>query len=171
MKTIYLGDLLKDAFYLNSNAKDQVLLESYTLIGENINIDNSYGYKKEGKTIWSFIDKEDFKHVIKINYNPGVKSKELTIKFFWDDNGKPNYSKPPATDDRVFNTHLKIFMHEVLPQLPELFKYAETDKLTLDATDATRYRLYSIALSSLLNLNKYELIKQPTTNTLYIELK
>jgi hypothetical protein len=62
-------------------------------------------------------------------------------------------------------------MQEVLPQLPELFKYAETDELTLDATDPIRYRLYSIALNSLLDFNKYELIKQPTLNTLYVKLK
>jgi len=171
MKTIYLKELLKEVFYANSNVVNQILLETYTLIGENINVNNSYDYAKEGSTIWSFTDKEGYKHITKVNYNPGVKDKELTVKFFWYDGDKPSYDKPPATDEKVFNTHLKVFIQEILPQLPGLFKHIKTDKLTLDATDTTRYRLYSIALSSLLDLSKYDLIKEPNLNTLYIKLR
>jgi hypothetical protein len=171
MKTIYLQELLKDVLYNSSNVRDQILFETYTLIGENINTDNAYEYTAEGKTIWSFVDKEGYKHVIKINYNPGVEDKTLTVKLFWDDNGKPNYTKPPVTDEKIFNTYLKILIEKILPQLPNLFDHTKTDKLTLDATDAIRYRLYSIALSSLLDSSKYDLIKEPKLNTLYIKIK
>lgn len=171
MKTDYLRQLLNDTLHNSSNVVDQILFETYVLIGENINIDNAYEYTSEGKTIWSFYDKNEYNHVIKINYNPGVQDKTLTVKFFWDDNGKPNYDKPPVTDEKVFNTHLKILIEKILPKLPNLFDYTKTDKLTLDATDKVRYRLYSIALSSVLDSDKYDLIKEPKSNTLYIKLK
>lgn len=171
MKTIYLKELLKEVVYTEANLQDQILLETYTLIGENVDIGNSYEYETEGKTIWSFQDKQGIKHVIKINYNPGVKNKELTVKFFWLDGSRPKYDKPPATDEKVFNTHLKIFVEEILPQLPKLLQHTQTDKLTLDATDTARYRLYRIALSSLLDRNKYELVEEPALNILYIKIK
>ena len=171
MNTIYLRDLLKDTLYTNSNMKDQILLETYVLIGENIDVDNCYSYEREGKTIWSFRDSKHYKHVIKLNYNPGVASKELTVKFFWFENDKPRYDKPPITDEKVFNTHLRVFIKEVLPMLPDILKHTETSKLTLDATDTARYRLYRIAMHKLLDSDKYELIEEPSTNSLYIKLK
>jgi len=171
MKTLPLQELFESDLFIGSNPLEQILLETYTLIGENINPDNRYEYTADGKTIWSFIDEEGFRHMMKFNYNPGLKDKELTVKFFWYDNGNKTFQKPPVTDEKVFNTHLYIFLHEILPMLPKVLSHFSVDKLTLDAVDQARYRLYRLALSRLLDKNKYSLVLNPEVNTLYIKLK
>jgi hypothetical protein len=171
MKTESLNQLLDSATYKLASLKDQILFETYVLIGENVDLQNTYMYSNLGKSIWTFEDREGFKHTLKLNYNPGVANKELTVKIFWEKDGKPSYDKPPATDSKVFNTHLKILIDEILPKLPDLLKHFDIDKLTVDATDNVRFRLYSIALTSLLDKDKFELIKVPESNILHIRLK
>jgi hypothetical protein len=169
MRTVHLKELLEDLLYTGASLEDQFLLEAYTLIGENVNLEDYYGYNSLGKSLWTFVDKEGFKHVLKLNYNPGVPDKELTVKLFWDKDGKPSYDKPPATDHKVFSTYLRILVEEILPKLSYFLGYFKVDKLTLDATDYVSYRLYSIALSGLLDKSKFELVKAPDINTLYIK--
>jgi hypothetical protein len=172
VKTQELSNLQSESSFTLSNILEKILLESYTLIGENIDIDNTYDYKKEGSSIWSFIDKNNIKHYTKVNYNPGVKDKQITIKFFWvEEDNKPRYDKPPYTDEKVFNTHLKIFITEILPLMKSYEDHFGIDYITLDPTDEIRYRLYRIALNSILNKSEYEMKEDEKKNLLFIKRK
>ena len=172
MKTQELNNLHSNSDFNLSSILERILLESYTLIGENIDLDSVYDYQKQGSSIWSFNDKHDIKHYTKVNYNPGVEDKQITVKFFWigkDD--KPKYDKPPYTDEKVFNTHLKIFVDEILPLLKSYENHFGIDYITLDPTDKIRYRLYRIALNSIIDKSKYSIEEDDKKNLIYIKRK
>ena len=172
MKTQELNNLHSNSDFNLSSILEKILLESYTLIGENIDLDSVYDYQKQGSSIWSFNDKHDIKHYTKVNYNPGVKDKQITVKFFWigkDD--KPKYDKPPYTDEKVFNTHLKIFVDEILSLLKSYETHFGIDYITLDPTDKIRYRLYRIALNSIIDKSKYSIEEDDKKNLIYIKRK
>ena len=172
MKTQELNNLHSNSNFNLSSILEKILLESYTLIGENIDLDSVYDYQKQGSSIWSFNDKHDIKHYTKVNYNPGVKDKQITVKFFWigkDD--KPKYDKPPYTDEKVFNTHLKIFVDEILSLLKSYENHFRIDYITLDPIDKIRYRLYRIALNSIIDKSKYSIEEDDKKNLIYIKRK
>jgi len=172
MRTQELHNLQSDSSFTLSNILEKILLESYTLIGENIDLGNIYDYKKEGSSIWSFFDKHDIKHYTKVNYNPGVEDKQITVKFFWvGEDGKPKYDKPPYTDERVFNTHLKIFIEEILPLMKSYEDHFGIDYITLDPTDKIRYRLYRMSLNQIIDKSEYEVKDDEKRNLLYIKRK
>jgi hypothetical protein len=155
MKKSSISDQIVD--YTRFNLAEIILLETYILIGENIDLLNVYDYEAVGKTIWSFKDKNSIEHIIKLNYNPTTPP-QVKVKFFWINKGRVDYSKPPYTDEKVFNTHLNILVQEILPYVfTELFnnpkiandsRFKGLNKVELDATDEIRYRLYRKALSS-----------------------
>lgn len=172
MKTQELNNLHSNSDFNLSSILERILLESYTLIGENIDLDSVYDYQKQGSSIWSFNDKHDIRHYTKVNYNPGVEDKQITVKFFWigkDD--KPKYDKPPYTDEKVFNTHLKIFVDEILSLLKSYENHFGIDYITLDPTDKIRYRLYRIALNSIIDKSKYSIEEDDKKNLIYIKRK
>jgi hypothetical protein len=171
MRTDELTRVKASKEYSLANLLDIVLIETYALISDNIDIGNSYSYDQEGSSIWSFEDKHLIKHIEKINYNPGVKDKAVTIKFFWLDNNKPNYDKPPYTDEKVFNTHLNIFVKEILPKLEDCMSDFNIDKITLDPTDNLRYRLYRLALNTVLKNTDYKIEEDSQNRLLYIKKK
>ena len=150
---------------------NQLLLETYVIIAENIDLSHVYEYNLKTKNWWEFKDIKGIEHEIRLNFNAGVDNKELTVKFYWVKDNKPSYTKPPYTDERVFNTHMKVFIEEILPKLPELLNHFKLDKLTLDPLDSSRYRLYRIALNQVLDKSKYELIEDEKNQLLYIKLK
>ena len=78
-----------------TNLWEQLLEETYVFIAENIDLTHTYDYKLVHKNWWGFEDKNKIKHNIKINYNPGIDGKELTVKFYWVKDNKPCYDKPP----------------------------------------------------------------------------
>ena len=84
---------------------DQILIETYIVIAENIDLNNAYEYEQNGfagSWFW-LVDKHNIRHEIKLNLNP-TRKPTLTVKFYWiDENNKPNYNKPPYTDEKVFN--------------------------------------------------------------------
>ncbi len=154
------------------NLLDQILYESYLVIAENINLNNSYDYSMVGtKGSWfTFTDKNSIRHDIKLNYNP-LKVPTLTVKFYWvDEDNKPMYSKPPHTDEKVFNTHLKVFVDELLPKFDQINKQLNVNELKLDPNEKIRYRLYRIALNQVLDTNKYELIEDVKNLLLLIRI-
>lgn len=167
-----LEKLQSDSDYLLSNILEKILLESYVLIGENISLSNAYDYTKNGNSIRSFVDKNGIQHYTKVNYNPNVDNKEITVKFFWmDENQNPKYSKPPYTDEKVFNTHLKIFKDEILPLMKSYEDHFGIDYIALDPVDKPRYRLYRIALNSILDKSKFSIEEDEKKNIIYIRRK
>ena len=92
------------------NLWEELINETYLLISENIDLTNIYEYNSKGRNWWEFIDKRSITHQIKLNYSPGVDQKELSVKFYWLKDKKPSYDKPPYTDEKVFNTYLKILL-------------------------------------------------------------
>lgn len=154
------------------NILEQILHSTYVLIGENIDLDNTYNYELVAPSVWEFQDREKYYNNIKVNYNPGSIDKEITVKFYWvGEDSKPKYDVPLHTDEKIFNTYLKIFINEILPKLDEYFNHFNIDKITLDPVDITRYRLFRIALNKILDKEIYELIEEPTRNLLFIKLR
>jgi hypothetical protein len=153
------------------NLLEQMLESAYVSIGENINLEHIYQYELKGVNRWGFTDKRNIEHEIRLTYNPGLKDIELSVKFYWFDGDKPSYNKPPYTDEMVFNTYIKIFINEILYQLPSLFKNFHINKLTLDPIDYSRYRLYKLALNNILDKFKYDLVEDQENKLLYIVLK
>lgn len=170
MKYKILKEFQNSKEYELMDIGDQLINETYVAIAENINLNHTYAYKNLGKTIWEFQDKKNITHQIKINYNPSDKD-SLNVKFYWIKDGKPNYNKPPYTDEMVFNTHIKIFINEILPITKPMLDHFKLEKLTLDPTDSSRYRLYRIALNQVLDKSKYDLIEDSSKNLLYIKIK
>lgn len=172
MKTQELNNLHSNSNFNLSSILEKILLESYTLIGENIDLDNVYDYQNQGTSIWFFVDNHDIQHYTKVNYNPGIEDKQITVKFFWiGKDNKPKYDKPPYTDEKVFNTHLKIFVNEILPLLKSYENHFGIDYITLDPTDKIRYRLYRIALNSIIDKSKYSIEENDKKNLIYIKRK
>ena len=171
MKQEETNKFIKSKEYRSMDLWNQLLNESYVLIAENVNLDHVYDYKSKGKNWWEFKGGRDIQHEIRLVYSPDLDNKELSVKFYWIKDNKPNYEKPPYTDERVFNTHIKILIEEILPKLSEYFRTFNIDKLTLDPTDSSRYRLYRIALNQVLDKSKYELVENSSNNLLYIKIK
>lgn len=165
-------NLHSDEEYMLASILEKILQESYVLIGENIDLGNSYDYQKNGSSIWSFHDKHNVNHYTKVNYNPGVDRKQITVKFFWiNEDRKLRYDRPPYTDEKVFNTHLNIFINQILPMMEAYEDHFGVDYITLDPTDKSRYRLYRMALGKVLNQLKYEMIEDKDKDLIYIKIR
>jgi len=171
MRTNEFDHIVNTEDYSLLGILDKILVETYALISENIDINNSYEYHSQGSSIWYFYDSRSIKHTEEINYNPGVSSKEITVKLFWEDDDKPSYEKPPYTDEKVFNTYLKILLHEVLPIMDKYKDTFSVDKITLDPTDEVRYRLYRTSLNQLLRDSDYKVQEDQAKLLLYIKRK
>lgn len=171
MRIQELNNTIDSEEYSLADMLAKVLMETYSLISDNIDLENSYEYVSHGASIWTFKDKNNIVHIEKLNYNPGVKDKAITVKFFWEDNGKPSYDKPPYTDEKVFNTHVKIFVNEVVPKIKNLMEHFNIDKITIDPTDKLRYRLYRISLSKFLKHSEYTVEEDKDKLLLNVKIK
>lgn len=171
MNIIKLLEKIRDSEeYLNMNEIDQMIFETYSLIAEMVDLNHVYEYTGS-KSWYHFIARHDVEHHIKMNYSP-LDIPEVDIKFFWMDNGKASYSIPRHNDEKVYNTHMKILVDELLPYFEKVVsKYHNIDEVKFYATDHIRYRLYRMTFNKIIDKTKYDIQEVPDKNTLILKLK
>lgn len=155
MKTIELKKIIKE----------ELITSTYELMFESVNPDNHYDFEHSRKNLWIFNDRKKIQHFIIINQSLYKGDTIAEIKFGWiDEVRNKRYDKPPTYDEKIFNTHIFILIHEIINYYSEYF----TD-FYLEANDSLRYRLYRQTVNKFLNKEKYSLQELPNKNTIIIK--
>ena len=144
---------------------EELIESTYEILFEIVDPSNHYDFQHERKNLWIFIDKNKIKHFLIINKSLYKEENIAEVKFGWIDNGeKLRYDRPPHYDERVFNTHIYLFIHEILSYYGPHFK-----EFHLDATDPLRHRLYRQTLSKFLDKGKFSMEDNLTNSRLIIK--
>jgi hypothetical protein len=97
---------------------DKNLFESYWLLGELLNPDNSYEYTEEKTYFWVFTDNQGYDFFVRMVYQPVSTGEYWEVKMGWLDlEGKEKYlqQKARGIDEQRSNTIAKIFRDEIIP--------------------------------------------------------
>ena len=129
MKLNNLKKLIKEELeeYFKTNSyslKDELIIENEIILGELLNPDNSYPYKKVSKGFFTYEDLNGVKFFVRATYTPEPQN-YFEFKTGWfDENEKVNYdpSIPPVSPnssaidwDKRSDTVAKIYRDEILP--------------------------------------------------------
>ena len=145
--------------------REELITSSYELMFESVNPDNHYDFEHSRKNVWVFNDRKKIQHFIILNQSLYKGDTVAEVKFGWiDENKTKRYDKPPTYDERIFNTHIYIFINELLKYYSEYFS-----EFYLEANDALRHRLYRQTLNKFLDKSKYVLEDILKNNTLIIK--
>lgn len=145
--------------------REEIMVSSYELMFESVNPANHYGFEHSRKNLWVFNDRKNIQHFIILNQSLYKGDTKAEIKFGWvDENGDKRYDKPPTYDEKIFNTHIYIFLNEILKYYSEYFT-----EFYLEANDNLRHRLYRQTLNKFLDKTKYILDDLIEKNTLIIK--
>ena len=145
--------------------REEILVSSYELMFESVNPDNHYDFEHTRKNLWVFKDRKDIQQFIILNQSLYKGDTTSEIKFGWiDELGNKRYDKPPTYDDKIFNTHIYIFLNEILNYYSEYFT-----EFYLEANDSLRHRLYRQTLNKFLDKTKYLLEDILEKNTIIIK--
>lgn len=109
--------IIEHPIYNKLNLIEKNLFESYWLLGELLNPENSYDYKQEMKGYWVFKDNTGYEFFIRLVFQP-VNEGYWEIKMGWEDLPKQSkYLKQPAReiDERRSDTIAKIYKDEIIP--------------------------------------------------------
>jgi len=143
--------------------KEELLQSSYELLTEQVDPSKHYDFEHSRKNLWKFTDRNKLHHFITVHVSLYKEDKACEVKFGWiDSNNTLRYDKPPTYDERIFNTHIYIFINEIIKYYSEYF-----DKFYLEALDPLRHRLYRQTLNKFLDKTKYNMEEKPN-NTLVI---
>lgn len=122
-KNILLEDILSKAKkgLTFKDFGEENVFESYVLMAELLNPDDSYTYTEVAKGIWRYQDIFENYIFVRIVYQP-VKQPYFEIKTWWvdDETGKKIYNEIPKSSttqdwDKRSNTIAKIFRDEIIP--------------------------------------------------------
>lgn len=145
--------------------REEIMVSSYELMFESVNPTNHYDFEHSRKNLWVFNDRKNIQHFIILNQSLYKGDTKAEIKFGWvDENGDKRYDKPPTYDEKIFNTHIYIFLNEILKYYSEYFT-----EFYLEANDNLRHRLYRQTLNKFLDKTKYILDDLIEKNTLIIK--
>lgn len=146
--------------------KEKFITSTYELMFESVDPSNHYMFEHTRKNVWVFKDRKDIQHFIILNQSLYKGDTKAEVKFGWvGENGDKRYDKPPTYDEKIFNTHLYIFLNEILKYYSEYFT-----EFYLEANDSLRYRLYRQTLNKLINKTQFSINEIPEKNTLVIML-
>jgi len=147
--------------------KEELIVSSYELMFESVNLSNRYDFEHSRKNIWVFKSKDNISCFIVINQSLYKGDNKAEIKFGWvDDEGVKRYDKPPTYDEKIFNTYIYIFIEEILKYYKQYF-----NEFHLEANDDLRYRLYRQTLNKFIDKSNFEIIEKPESNTLILITK
>ena len=139
---------------------EQLDITTYYYLCEAFDLNNIYPFKMKGNYVAYFLDNNNVTHFIRIMLQPYKNNPRYEVKFgFYDENRKPCFDRPnlhynKGPDEKIFNTHIHIFLNNFLNRF---FKESKINELFLPAIDYPRYRLYKIVLNKFLNKNLYNL--------------
>lgn len=164
-----------DGYDACSSLKEQIDLETYSLLSElRLNLENYYNYiNSKIRGMFLFEDDNKIEHFIRLVFENN--RWEVKIGFFKVNSSIPIYDRPHIYnnldyDEKIFNTHLKILIEEIIPYFFSNKSISnENKKLFLPALDIPRYRLYRIALSKFINKSIYKIKLYPNNKLIVIE--
>lgn len=147
--TIKLTDFIKsineDAEYLQLNSfKDKNLYESYTLLGELLNPDNSYEYTEEFKGLWHYNDVFNNTYFVRLALQPTSEPYFELKTGYYDEHDVAKYDPAVPENstiqdwDKRSNTVAKIYRDEVLPIF---LKQDACNSLVIKPLEIKRYQL------------------------------
>lgn len=152
LKDIF-NEIVKDRDYQTLNDKlDKNIFESYYILGELLNPNNSYEYK-EHETLdgcWYFIDDHSGEFFVRLIYQPILKP-YFEIKMGWldveDNSDIYKRSSKREIDDKRSDTIAKIYRDEILNRFLVLSQKLNCKELKIKPLDIKRYQ-FSIRLIS-----------------------
>lgn len=112
-----LSKVVIDSDYVVLSPIDQNLFESYWMLGELLNPNNSYEYKELGNGYWVFEDSRGYEYFVRVVHQP-VNDGYFEVKMGWVDLPKQEkYLQQPAReiDEGRSDTIAKIYRDEVIP--------------------------------------------------------
>lgn len=123
-----------------SSPTDKNLFESYWLLGELLNPDNSFKYSEEKTNFWVFTDNQGYDFFVRMVFQPVSTGDYWEIKMGWLDlEGQEKYlqQKARGIDEQRSNTIAKIFRDEIIPKFTNQ-NYSNT--LIIKPLDIKRYQ-------------------------------
>ncbi len=131
--------------YRKKVQEEEILIEQEIYLAELLNPENSFEYKKEGKSIFVYQDRNENYYFVRITYQP-TEDPHFELKTGWFENNdftKPKYDPPLSPNstsidgNKRSNTVAKIYRDEIIP----LFLNQEiSDKLIFKPISDSRYQ-------------------------------
>jgi hypothetical protein len=153
--------------------EQSVINDMCLFMEQNINKEDYYIYESVppfGDSYWKFISVHGIDNRIRLLKYIDKKTKKeyFEIKFgmFDSDTNTIIFNEPPENDHKVFNTHVKIAMDEIVSKHPEINEY----RLPIVDEDPRRARLYKMAINKYLNKKEWS-IDIDNKNTIYLKRK
>jgi len=153
---------------------DKIILnEMYLFMLEMINKENHYPYEKVRNydvNYWRFISRYKTEHRIRLLINKDIKTKstvhEIKFGIYDAETNTIDYNQPGENDEKVFNTHVKIAVDEIIGRHAEIGEY----RLPVIDEDPRRARLYRIALNKYIDKKDWD-ISIDKKNTIHLKRK
>lgn len=161
--------ILIDADYIKLESYiDKNLFESYFILGELLNPDNSYNYKEKMRGYWVFTDNFGYDFFIRIFFQPLEETESyFEMKMGWEDLEKQQkYLRQPAReiDEKRSDTIAKIYKEELIPFFLD---QNLNDSLKILPLDIKRYQFFKRLVDKFTPKDKLEIIEnKPTEITL-----
>lgn len=147
--------------YVPENVANESLFGSYIMLGELLDPNHTYEYKKKNGNVYSYADSDGNNFNVRVYFQP-YDGDFFEVKAYWIDpkTNKPIYNEFPPNStsrdwDKKSNTVAKIYRDEILP----FFKNQElSNLLVFKPMDAKRYQL-SIRMVKKFNTDNYKIIE------------
>lgn len=152
-----LEKIQNDNHYIELDDCDKNIFESYVLMGELLNPNNSYKYEQKYKGYFVFEDNQGYNYFVRIVYQP-TKEPYFEIKMGWVDlEGDSKYLKQSEReiDERRSDTIAKIYRDEILPFF---ISQDKSNVLKIKPLDIKRYQ-FSIRLVKKFKNDKIEILE------------
>ena len=149
---IKLSQILKEislsSEYQNLNMSDRNLYETYIMLGELLNPDNSYPYEEKIKGLWEYSDIAKNTYFVRLTYQPTTHPYFELKTGYYNEHGKPQYD-PSVPDnstgkdwDKRSDTVAKIYRDEIIPMF---LKQNTSNILIIKPLEIKRYQ-FSVRL-------------------------
>jgi len=134
-----LSKVVIDSDYVVLSPIDQNLFESYWILGELLDPNNSYEYKELGNGYWVFEDSRGYEYFVRVVYQP-INDGYFEVKMGWVDLPKQEkYLQQPAReiDEGRSDTIAKIYRDEIIPFF---LNQNQNSTLIISPLDIKRYQ-------------------------------
>lgn len=172
-----LNEIINDNDYKKINGFiDKNTFESYYILGELLNPNNAYKYKKH-ETLdgcWYFIDNHSGEFFVRLIYQPILKP-YFEIKMGWLDaeDSSDIYKRisKREIDDRRSDTIAKIYRDEILNYFIKLSKELNCNELRIKPLDIKRYQFSIRLITKFTNSNLFTIDETNKPKEIIIRIK
>ena len=155
-------DIMEDEDYKKlSSIENRNLFETYAMLGELLNPNNSFTYENVAKGWYEYLDSRGNKYFVRLTYNPTVVP-FFELKTGWyDENGKLYYeSTHPNSSvkdwDKRSDTVAKIFRDDIIPFFLE---QDLSNTLKIFPLDIKRYQFSIRLVNKFVSNDKIEIVE------------